>query len=81
MGQIGIACCGSVMFLEIVRLAGPVFLSQAAYVVTVTGILWGMALFGERHGPTVWAAMAAIFAGVMLVQRRAVSPAPMRSPG
>jgi drug/metabolite transporter (DMT)-like permease len=78
MGQIAIASIGSVLFLEIVRMAGPVFLSQAAYIVTVTGILWGMALFGERHGPTVWAAMAAIFAGVVLVQR---SAAPMRSRG
>jgi drug/metabolite transporter (DMT)-like permease len=81
MGQIGIACFGSVLFLEIVRLAGPVFLSQAAYIVTVTGMLWGMVLFGERHGPTVWAAMAAIFAGVLLVQRRAGAPLPMRSRG
>jgi drug/metabolite transporter (DMT)-like permease len=75
MGQIAIGCVGSVLFLEIVRMAGPVFLSQAAYIVTVTGMLWGMALFGERHGPTVWAAMAAILAGVLLVQR---SAAPMR---
>lgn len=69
MGQMAIACVGTVLFLEIVRLAGPVFLSQAAYVVTVSGVLWGMALFGERHAPTVWGAMALIFAGVLLVQR------------
>jgi len=69
MGQMAIACIGTVLFLEIVRLAGPVFLSQAAYVVTVTGVLWGMALFGEQHAATVWLGMLAIFGGVLLVQR------------
>lgn len=78
IGQIVIGCIGSVLFLEIVRIAGPVFLSQAAYIVTVTGVLWGMALFDERHGPTVWAAMLAIFAGVLLVQRAAAPPSGSR---
>ncbi len=78
LGQIAIGCLGSVLFLELVRIAGPVFMSQAAYVVTLTGVLWGMALFDERHGPTVWGAMVAIFAGVLLVQR---SKVPMRSRG
>jgi drug/metabolite transporter (DMT)-like permease len=72
IGQMAIACVGTVLFLEIVRIAGPIFISQAAYIVTVTGVLWGMALFGERHGAHLWAAMAAIFAGVLLVQRGAV---------
>lgn len=81
LGQTAIGCIGSVLFLELVRRAGPVFISQAGYIVTVTGVLWGMALFGERHGPTVWAAMAAILGGVLLVQRGAPARARPRPRG
>ena len=56
-----------VMFFEIVRIAGPVVLSQVAYVVTLTGLFWGWLLFGERHSGWVWLATAVILAGVVLV--------------
>ncbi len=69
LGHILVASLGSLMFFEVMRLAGPVVLSQVAYVVTLTGIVWGMALFGERHSVWVWAAMGAIFAGLVLVTR------------
>ena len=42
-------------------------LSQVAYVVTLTGLFWGWALFGERHSGWVWLATAVILAGVVLV--------------
>lgn len=83
LAQMVVAVVGTILFLEVVRLAGPVFLSQAAYVVTTTAVLWGMLLFGERHGPALWVAIAAIFAGVLLVQRTvpARGPAPSGSRG
>jgi drug/metabolite transporter (DMT)-like permease len=32
--------------------------------------VFGMAAFGERHSAWVWLAIAVIFAGVLLVNRR-----------
>ena len=55
---------------EIIRLTGPVFFSQVAYLVTASGVLWGMALFGERHGGLVWLALALMLAGIALVNAR-----------
>ena len=55
------------LFFEIIRIAGAVVLSQVAYVVTLTGLFWGWALFGERHSGWVWLATAVILAGVVLV--------------
>jgi drug/metabolite transporter (DMT)-like permease len=65
--QVWVACLGPVVFLEIVKRAGPVFFSQVGYVVTLAAVFWGMLLFGERHSIWLWAAMACVFAGVLLV--------------
>ncbi len=35
------------LYFEIVRLAGPIFVSQANYVTVVTGVFFGMIIFGE----------------------------------
>jgi drug/metabolite transporter (DMT)-like permease len=67
LGHIAIAAFGALMFFEINRRAGPVVLSQVAYVVTLTGVFWGMLFFGETHTYWFWAAMVVIFAGVALV--------------
>lgn len=64
-------------YFEVVRMAGPVVVSLVGYIVTVTGIAWGIAIFDERHSPYVWAAVAVIFAGLALVnmrQGKAISP-------
>ncbi|MEM1313578.1 MAG: DMT family transporter [Pseudomonadota bacterium] len=57
-------------YVTMVGMGGPVFASMVAYVVTVSGVLWGMALLGERHSPWVWAALAAMVIGMALVQPR-----------
>lgn len=57
------------LMFEILRLAGPVFLSQVAYLVTLAGIFWGWLLFAERLSPWVWLAAVVIAAGVLLVTR------------
>ncbi len=56
--------------------AGPVFASQVGYVVTASGVAWGMLVLGERHSVMVWAALALIFAGLALVRPRRDDPAP-----
>ena len=60
---------GSLLFFEVVRLAGPVFFSQVGFLVTLWGVFWGWLLFGETHSAWVWGAMLAIFAGLALVTR------------
>ncbi len=60
-------------FIELIRLAGPVFAAQEGYIITITGVLWGMALLGERHSAWIWAAVAVMLAGLALVKPRAVT--------
>lgn len=50
--------------------AGSVFAAQSSYLVTGAGMLWAMALLGERPSPTVWLALTVMLAGVALVQPR-----------
>ncbi|MCH7539756.1 MAG: DMT family transporter [Proteobacteria bacterium] len=70
IAQIAVASIAYFMFFEILRRAGPVYFSQVGYVITVTGILWGMVFFGESHSGWVWGAVALIFAGLALIGRR-----------
>lgn len=46
---------------------GGVVTSQTGYVVTLTGLAWGWALFGERPGWLTIPAAALVFAGPALV--------------
>ena len=50
--------------------AGAVFATQTSYIVTGSGLCWSMWLLGERFSPMVWAALAVMLAGLMLVQPR-----------
>lgn len=68
--QIAVSSVAYVILFEVLRRAGPVYFSQVGYVVTVTGVLWGVAIFGER--PTPWLVLAAllVLGGLFLVSRR-----------
>jgi len=74
-GEIALAChilggiASQFLMFELLRLAGPVFLSQTAYIVTLGGIVWGWLVFGERLGPFVWLAAGVVALGVLLVTR------------
>ncbi|MEL6196854.1 MAG: EamA family transporter, partial [Pseudomonadota bacterium] len=57
-------------FVWLIGHGGPVFASQVGYIVTATGVLSGIIFLGERHGLTLWLAMALLFAGVALVSPR-----------
>lgn len=74
--HIGVASLGSLLFFEIIRMAGVVFMSQVAYVVTMTGILWGMYFFNEQHSSWIWAALVVILTGLALVTRPPAKAAP-----
>ena len=60
---------GYAMFLELQRLSGPLYLSQAGYVVTMTGLLVATGVLGEHVSPWVWAAAAMILSGVAITNR------------
>lgn len=65
-------------FIWLIGHAGPVFAAQVGYVVTGTGVLLGMVIFGERHSLWVWAALAVMVLGLALVQpRRTSAPLPV----
>lgn len=57
-------------FVWLIGRAGPVFAAQVGYVVTLTGVVLGMAVLGESHSAWVWAALATMLAGLALVQPR-----------
>lgn len=58
-------------YVWLVGRAGAVFAVQVSYMVTGFGLLWAWLLLGEGYAATVWLALAAMFAGMYLVQPRA----------
>jgi drug/metabolite transporter (DMT)-like permease len=70
VGQIVISSIAYLIFFEVLRLAGPVFMSFTGYIVTLAGIAWGILLFGESHSPWIWGAALLIFTGLALVNLR-----------
>jgi drug/metabolite transporter (DMT)-like permease len=57
-------------YVWLIARAGAVFAGQVAYLVTATGVLWAMAILGERPAPLLWVAMALMLLGVALVRPR-----------
>ena len=58
------------LFVFSVAKFGAVFASQTGYIVTLAGVFWGMAIFGEDHSIWVWTALAAMIVGLALVSPR-----------
>lgn len=54
------------VFLEMVRLAGPVFATQHNYIAVLAGFGWGLLFFGEAHSVYIWGATALMFAGLAM---------------
>tara|TARA_R110002126_G_scaffold33408_3_gene104785 strand:+ start:1264 stop:2178 length:915 start_codon:yes stop_codon:yes gene_type:complete len=55
---------------ELIRLAGPTYMSQANFLSVGFGVVFGLVLFGESHSLFVWASIGMILAGVALVNLR-----------
>jgi len=55
-----------VLFLEIIRRAGPVFFAQFNYLAVLAGVAWGAVIFGERVSIYLVLAMVLMFVGVFL---------------
>ena len=54
-------------FFTLIKLAGPVFASQAGYLVTIFGVIWGMVIFNEVHSGWVWSSLVVMLFGLSLV--------------
>jgi len=70
LGQIAISSLAYVLFFELLRLAGPVYFSQVGFIVTLTGLLWGIYFFDERHSAWLYLATLLILFGVAMVNWR-----------
>lgn len=57
------------LFFEIVRRAGSVFLAQFNYLAVLAGIAWAMLIFAERPSVFIWGALILLFLGLALVNR------------
>jgi len=57
-------------FVACIAVAGPLFASQVGYIVTLAGVFWGIAIFGETHSIWVWASLVTMLFGLMLVSPR-----------
>lgn len=62
------------LFVWVVRAIGPVFASQTANVIVLTGVFWGWMIFEEILSGWVWAAIVVTAAGVALVTLRPAVP-------
>ena len=58
------------MFVLSVALFGSVFSSQVGYIVTLTGVFWGMFIFDERPSVWIWLSLCAMIIGLALVTPR-----------
>ncbi|MFZ7090082.1 DMT family transporter [Primorskyibacter sp. 2E233] len=57
-------------YVWLVGVAGSVFAVQVSYFVTLFGVSWAMLFLGEGYSGWIWAALAAMLAGMALVQPR-----------
>lgn len=58
------------LFIYLIGQAGPVFASQVAYIVTLSGVVWGLIIFGEQHSHWIWLSLVVMLAGLTLVTPR-----------
>jgi drug/metabolite transporter (DMT)-like permease len=68
MAFLGVVCYG--LFLDLIVRTGPVFASQTAYVVTISGVFWGIFIFGDEHSVWVWASLVVMVMALVLVTPR-----------
>lgn len=68
LAQVGVAAVTFLLYFELQRRGGPVYLSQIGYVIAATGMVTGLVFFGERYSLWVWAALALVCLGVALVR-------------
>lgn len=58
-------------YIWLIEQAGSVFTAQLSYVVTGSGILFGILLYNETYGLSIWLALVLMFIGLTLVRPKA----------
>jgi len=67
---LGISLIGATaytLFVLTIANSGPLFASQVAFLVTISGVLWGMLIFDETHSSWVWLSLVLMLIGMSLV--------------
>jgi drug/metabolite transporter (DMT)-like permease len=57
------------IYFELIRMKGPIYTSHANYFMVVSGVGWGMVLFGERPSAWMWLSAALLSVSLYLVGR------------
>ena len=73
--------CAYSMFFYTIKTSGPVFASQCAYIVTLSGVAWGIILFSEQHSLWVWISVIVMMLGLFLVSPQKVIASVSTAPG
>ena len=60
-----------VIFLYLVRVAGPVYAAQCGYWSMLLGVFWGILIWNETHSVFIWFAVALMLTGMFLVKELA----------
>ncbi len=58
------------LFIFTISQSGPLFASQVGYLVTLSGIFWGILLFGESNSIWVWVSLVTMLVGLTFVSPR-----------
>ena len=58
------------VFLYTVKIAGAVFATMSGYIITISGVFWGILFFQEVNSNWVWAALLLMLTGMALVTPR-----------
>jgi drug/metabolite transporter (DMT)-like permease len=57
------------IYFELIRIKGPIYTSHANYFMVVSGVAWGMVIFGERPSSMMWLSVALLMLSLYLVSR------------
>lgn len=70
MGVVGVAVGSGIayaMYFYTIKISGPVFASQCAYIITISGVILGIVIYREQHSFWVWIAVVVSMLGLALV--------------
>ena len=69
-GMAAINAVGYGLLIYLITYAGAVFATQVAYLITISGVAWGIVIFDEQHSVWVWLSLACILMGLTLIRPR-----------
>ncbi|MDE0202950.1 MAG: DMT family transporter [Rhodospirillaceae bacterium] len=67
LGATGVTALVWYLIFEVLRMGGPLFLSQFGYIIVLAGLGWGALIFGERLSSSAWIAAALLLAGLAVL--------------